>query len=110
MGNGADAAAAEETNKYGVTAYLDACGNGHVECIEALAHAGCNRKAKDNRGATGLMWAVGSGHVAAVQTVLALGDADIEARDKFDHTAYLGACSLGYVECIKALGPVMTAS
>ena len=39
----------------GATAFLVACDNGHVECVEALSQAGCDKKARSNNGWTGLM-------------------------------------------------------
>ena len=59
-----------------------ACLKGDAESIAALARAGCDKAAKDNDGYTALMAAACSGSAAAVQAVLDLGGAELEARDK----------------------------
>ena len=57
----------EWTDKIGYTAFLAACFKGHVECIAALAGAGCDKAARSSGGHTGLMCAAASGSAAAVE-------------------------------------------
>ena len=55
----------EATDKDGVTAFLSACDRGKVQCITALAEAGCDTAARTSKGKTGLMLAARSGSAAA---------------------------------------------
>ena len=52
---------------------------------------------------TELIDAVLSGSVEAVRDVLALGEAELEARDECGATAYLNACRKGHTEIMAAL-------
>ena len=77
---------------------------GHVECMEALSKAGCDKEARDGQhGLTGLMAAARNGHLAVVQAILGEGGSDLDAKDDDDATAFLWACSHGRVECVEAL-------
>eukprot|EP01047_Picozoa_sp_COSAG01_P029289 COSAG01_NODE_2003_length_8671_cov_9.134858_2_plen_1234_part_00 len=95
----------EDTDNYGYTAFLLACFTGRVECIAALAEAGCGKAARNNIGRTGLMLAAASDSdsAAAVQTVLALGAGGLEDTDDSGRTAFLFACGAGNIDCIAAL-------
>eukprot|EP01047_Picozoa_sp_COSAG01_P099415 COSAG01_NODE_29435_length_637_cov_2.423792_1_plen_187_part_10 len=73
----------EERDHCGGTAYLHACSTGSVQCMAALAEAGCDKAARTVKGQTALMLAARSpsDSAAAVQTVLALGTAGLEDKD-----------------------------
>ena len=64
----------------GYTAFLWACAKGNVDCIRALAEAGCDTAARNCRGMTGLMLAAGWGSTAAAQAVLDLDGTELEAK------------------------------
>ena len=86
------------------TAFLFACENGSVACVEALVEAGCDTTATNDEGCTGLMYAAGNGHAPLVERLLALGLADLETRDSTNGaTAFLVACRNGSVACVEAL-------
>ena len=86
----------EARGEKGFTAFLWACGSGTVECIGALAEAGCDKDAVSDNGGTAMMEAAFSREVAAVQAVLGLGVADKEMRNNHGgRTAFLFACIKG---------------
>jgi ankyrin repeat protein len=85
------------------TAFLVACGHGHVGCVETLMAAGCDTAATDSNDCTGLIYAATYGHTAVVERLLALGMAELEAVSKIGSTAFLGACLKGHLECAEAL-------
>ena len=87
----------------GGTVFLLACLKGDPQSIAELAMAGCDTTAKDNDGWTALMNAAASGNAAAVQTVLASGGAQLEARQDEGGTAFLLACFKGDPYCIAEL-------
>ena len=87
----------------GATALLVACENGHVDCVEALIKAGCDKEARDNDGFTGLMIAAENGKLAVVQALLDTGGSDLEAREIDGYTAFQSACFRGHVDCMEAL-------
>jgi ankyrin repeat protein len=95
----------EDKDDYGSTAFLHACFTGNVECIAALAAAGCDKAARNSKDQTALMLAAScsSASAAAVQTVLALGEVGVEKKDDTGSTAFLHACSKCSVGCIVAL-------
>ena len=63
----------EASSAKGATAFLISCGSGQLECVEALAAAGCDTSATDDAGLTGLMCAASAGHTKVVERLLALG-------------------------------------
>jgi ankyrin repeat protein len=85
----------------GSTAFLLACLDGRVECMELLQQAGCNVSAINNQGYTGLHMAA-AGHAAAVRWLLA-AEVELEARDESSSTAFLFACMHGQAECMEIL-------
>ena len=93
----------EGRNTMGLTAFLIACYQNHVECMKLLADAGCNTAAIDNNGTNALMRAACSGAAAAVRTVLDAGWCELEAKNTDGRTAFLTACCKGNVECMKLL-------
>eukprot|EP01047_Picozoa_sp_COSAG01_P033731 COSAG01_NODE_2496_length_7573_cov_15.650120_1_plen_1328_part_00 len=94
----------EARDEDGDTAFLWACNKGHAECIAALAKVGCDTAARSSNGYTGLMNAAAlAGSAAAVEAVLVVSEAELEARDEDGDTAFLLACSKGHAECIAAL-------
>lgn len=50
-------ASTEVTRKNGQTPLLEACVNGHVECVRLLLEAGANRKTVDSDGQTAMQLA-----------------------------------------------------
>jgi ankyrin repeat protein len=100
-----DAVGLEDKDDDGCAAFHIACFNGSVECIAALAEAGCDKAARNGKDQTGLMLAAASlsGSAAAVQTVLALGAVGLEDKDDEGCTAFMCACGSGNIECIMAL-------
>jgi hypothetical protein len=56
----------------GGTAFHSACYNGHAECAEALARAGCDVGLKDRSGRTGREHAEEQGHAAVVERLRAV--------------------------------------
>ena len=75
-----------------------------MECIEVLARAGADVKARDDNGLTALMLATASASTAAVQAVLDVDGSEMEAKDaERGFTAFLWACNEGSTECIRAL-------
>eukprot|EP01043_Picozoa_sp_COSAG02_P073918 COSAG02_NODE_14573_length_1258_cov_2.554789_1_plen_276_part_01 len=95
----------EATDKHGFTGFLlaCACNQGHADCMRLLADAGCNTGVKCIKGANALHQAANSGEVTAVHTVLDAGWCALEATDKHGRTAFLLACSKGYVDCMQLL-------
>ena len=93
----------EATDSIGFTAFLVACNQGHVDCMQLLAEAGCNTAAKANNGATALMQTAFSGIAAAVRTALAAGWCGLGATNSDGDTAFLLACYKGHVECMQLL-------
>ena len=100
----------------GKTAFLHACGwgeNDSLDCIEQLIEAGCNTKATDEDGATGLMHALrsftdawkymdhpfddfdeerSSAHVKILDRLIEHAGAAIETTDNTGATAFHYAC------------------
>ena len=100
----------DATDDKGATAFLTACHKGQVDCIRALAEAGCNRAAASQNGRTALMLAIcvepTTSATAAVKAVLNSGDLtelELEARDDNDLTAFLIACRTGNLQCMADL-------
>ena len=71
-----------------------ACASGHADCVEALIKAGCDKKARNKEGSTGLMLAAKNGKLVTLQTLLDAGWPDLEVRDDDGFTAFLVACVL----------------
>jgi ankyrin repeat protein len=91
------------TSDSGSTAFLIACTNGSVDCVEALVAAGCDTTATNHNGCTGLMYAANQGQAAVVERLLQLGLADLEAADSDGFTAFLFACTNLSVDCVDVL-------
>eukprot|EP01046_Picozoa_sp_COSAG06_P077824 COSAG06_NODE_25529_length_634_cov_4.142056_1_plen_117_part_10 len=68
-------------DKQGSTAFLAACFDGQVGCMDVLQQAGCDVSAITIQDQTGLHLSVAKGHAAAVRWMLA-AEAELEARDK----------------------------
>ena len=81
-----------------------ACPTGDPLSIATLIKAGCDTTTKVNNGQAGLMHAAASGNAAAVQVVLALGNLQLDARDRDEDTAFLAACGTGDPESIADQG------
>jgi ankyrin len=88
---------------HGRTAFLRACTEGHVECMELLAQAGCDTTVMGNNGDNALMCAVHSGEAAAVRAALDAGWCEPDARSRQGITAFLAACNTGDTESVKLL-------
>jgi ankyrin repeat protein len=65
----------------GRTAFLRACTEGHVECMELLAQVGCDTSVTDDSSANALMCTAFSGEAAVVRAALDAGWCELEARD-----------------------------
>ena len=105
LGEGGAAGMMEVQNEDGVTAFLVACGEGHLECAQALAASGCDIAATSSEGDTALMLAAHEGHVVVVAWLLGEGGAagTLEVQDDDGDTAFLSACGEGQLECARAL-------
>ncbi len=79
---GADASAKEKDG--GCTALHRAARGGHLDCVRALCGArdGCDVNARDDHWGTPLHAAVGEGHVAVVDWLLANAGAVVDAADR----------------------------
>jgi ankyrin repeat protein len=108
-------ATAESETTCGMTAFLHACGwaeNDSLDCIEQLVEAGCNTKAADKDGTTGLMHALKcfadrwdhiyfsppdivacvDVHVEILERLIEHAGAEMETTDDAGATAFLYAC------------------
>ena len=90
-------------DKQGTTAFLVACMEGSVECMQLLAHVGCGTAATNNKGQTALMITAQSAVPAALQLATEKGWSELEARSGDGSTAFLHACVKGSVECMEIL-------
>ena len=80
---GADASVKEKDG--GCTALHRAARGGHLDCVRALCAAdsrGCDVNARDDHWGTPLHAAVGEGHVAVVDWLLAHAGADVDAANR----------------------------
>ena len=93
----------EARDSIGSTAFLLACYNGKVECVQVLAEAGCSTAVINNHGMNALMCAACSGVAAAVRTALATGWCELEARADVGCTAFLYAVFKGTIESMQVL-------
>eukprot|EP01045_Picozoa_sp_COSAG04_P019896 COSAG04_NODE_1977_length_5094_cov_11.505105_3_plen_871_part_00 len=104
----------EARDANGDTAFLIACCNGSAECMQLLADAGCDTAATNDAeaagrvetaggGETALICAVQSNVPAAVRLALEKGWGELEVSTKGGYTAFLGACLVGSIECMKIL-------
>jgi hypothetical protein len=88
----------------GLTAFLLACGNGQVECMEILRDAGCDVSATSTDGSTALLMAAGHGRCPwTLQWLLNEGEVELEARNDLGLTAFLCTCATGQVKCMEVL-------
>eukprot|EP01043_Picozoa_sp_COSAG02_P036717 COSAG02_NODE_2708_length_8189_cov_3.908282_6_plen_753_part_00 len=93
----------EARDENGYTTFLYTCIKGCTACMQLLADAGCNTAATNNYGSNALLLASQSGVPAAVSTALAAGWCELEAKDKYDYTAFLDACGKGCTACMQLL-------
>ncbi|MBC7366052.1 MAG: ankyrin repeat domain-containing protein [Undibacterium sp.] len=98
----ADPAAANITNRYGVTPLSLACGNGNPAIIELLLAAGADANAPIHGGETPLMTAARTGKVGPVKALLARG-AGVNAKLPQGQTALMWAAAEGHVAVVAAL-------
>jgi hypothetical protein len=87
----------------GATAFLHACSGGRLECVEVLVAARCNTSVTTDIGGTGLMLAACAGHRTVVDTLLTLGEAELNKPDITGQTAFYHACITGDAGCVEAL-------
>ena len=97
IGDGADV-----NYNYGWTALIAAAGNGHVDCVSLLLHAGADKDVKDNIELTALMCAATKGRADCTQLLLDAG-ADKEATDRNGLTALMRAAREGRADCVRLL-------
>jgi hypothetical protein len=81
---------------------IQAAATGDVDGLLSLLAKGANIEARNEAGATPLMWASIGGHVQAVAVLLNRG-ADINARSNSGATALKGAAAHGQLEIVKLL-------
>ena len=92
-----------KVGRYGTTALLYACANGHEDTALALLAAGANARAVDGERRTALHWAARKGLASLVPRLLAAGvELELAAED-FGSTALLDACDNCYEEVALAL-------
>ena len=97
---GADVNAIDKDSR---TALIWACKRKHVDAIHVLLKAGSNTNIADTNGKTCLMYAVDA--VCSKEVLQALIDhgADVNATDKNNRTALIGACTKRLLDAIHVL-------
>lgn len=81
---------------------IDAVQQDDISTIKTLLAKGVDVNAKDNYGATALMYAFQDGHSEIVKTLLDNG-ADVNAKDNNGKTALMAASLKGHSEIVKTL-------
>ncbi len=81
-------------DRNGMSAFMYAAQNGHVEVMKLLLQLGATVDSKDNQGGTALIDAASSGHVEAVKLLLD-NKADPSVKDLEGKTPFLWSCTVG---------------
>jgi ankyrin repeat protein len=80
-----------------------AAAKGRHSVIPLLLEAGAEPAGTDAYGWTPLMRAVSGGYIAAVESILASGKADLQAREESGATALHIAAGRGYTDIVRRL-------
>ena len=90
--------------KYGLTALMWACINGHKEvALELLKVNGLDFNVQENDGRTALMWACSNGLTEVVIELLKVDGLDVNIQNKGGWTALMRACSNGHTDAALVL-------
>ncbi|XP_015250504.1 PREDICTED: protein TANC2-like isoform X2 [Cyprinodon variegatus] len=95
-------AAAEQSNRQGVTPLLSAVRNGHCQVAQLLLNHGVEINVVDQQGRTALMTAASEGHITSAKLLLDHG-ASLDQTDKEGLTALSWACLKGQFSLVREL-------
>ncbi|XP_065846510.1 uncharacterized protein [Oscarella lobularis] len=93
----------ESMNNDGETLFLVACKTGLQKIVEFLYEKGCNWRAKDNNGKSGLHLSCENGHTSTAEYLMKECGLDPEETDDMNETSLMKACRGGDVTTAKAL-------
>ena len=88
----------------GFTAFLWACEQGSLTCIEKIRGLGFDTSVRTVNAKTALMCAAASGSAEAVRSVLENDEPEIEVVDTSGCSAFIWACDQGNEEAVRLLG------